>query len=816
METSNYHIGPLIDKGGMATVYEGTHKTLGHKVAIKVLNPEFRIQENIRKRFLEEARRLARMSHPNLVKVSDSIEEGDIVAFVMEFVEGENLRKHLQKVPKLKDNEIASFLGQMVNALGFVHQNGLVHRDIKPSNFMVSDSGQIKLLDFGIAKSMDQSPSDYTQTGTGIQMGTPMYMSPEQVHGAKNLNEKSDQYSLGVVLWEMVTGRKPYDADTISGFQIQSKIVNETLPLTGTHWDEVIQKATSKDPEKRFASLSDMIPSRIGTPSDEADKTVLSDNGPTEEKMQVFENSMAIDLRDNRERAKKVITAFWFLLGITAITVISNIFQYSFIEEVNSGDNSRKYLSELNEDRAAILNLLSFSFNFFCAILFIKWYRRLYENVFKITEKYNIKHEKNTALWAWIIPIINLFRPYLLTKEICNVLNRKISKSEYKISSRLLIFWWILFLVIQISEYFIWLEIFGLFNLLKSIDKIYLVKLSFIPLGFTILAIVSTILLVRKISKAEADVFKFYKVPISGRIKDYFGFWVVIVSLVLLTIGGLFDNYHSAQIAGDVQLGSEAYNRSEFGTAYSVFSKEDVCDDKIAQYYLGLMNLNGQGVSQDYELAKKWFEKSAEQDDPDAQNNLGDLYQSGYASGGIRKLAEAFKWYLKSAQQENAEGQYNVAKCFLNAEGVDYDSLEAFRYSKLSADQNFTKAMNNLGWMYANGRCVEKNLTESFNYYLKSAQLGDANGQRELAMCYWNATGVENNFPEAEKWLRLAVQQGDPDAHWFLGMLLFNGLTGPANQQEALDLLYKAVDLGVYGAADFLTQKGYQAAVKAP
>jgi uncharacterized protein (TIGR02145 family) len=142
----------------------------------------------------------------------------------------------------------------MLDALGYVHEQNLVHRDIKPSNFMVTPSCIVKLMDFGIAKNTDTNSAEYTQTGTGVQMGTPMYMSPEQITETKNVSPQSDIYSLGVVLWQMVTGKKPYDMKSLSTFQLQTKIVNESLPKTNSSWDSVIEKATVKEISIRFKS----------------------------------------------------------------------------------------------------------------------------------------------------------------------------------------------------------------------------------------------------------------------------------------------------------------------------------------------------------------------------------------------------------------------------------------------------------------------------------------------------------------------------------------------------------------------------------
>ena len=121
---------------------------------------------------------------------------------------------------------------------------------------MINQEGQIKLMDFGIAKTTDTSSAEYTQTGTGVQMGTPMYMSPEQITESKAVTTQSDIYSLGIVLWQMVTGQKPYDTKTLSTFQLQNKIVNEPLEYTHTKWDAIIRKATAKEITLRYYSAA--------------------------------------------------------------------------------------------------------------------------------------------------------------------------------------------------------------------------------------------------------------------------------------------------------------------------------------------------------------------------------------------------------------------------------------------------------------------------------------------------------------------------------------------------------------------------------
>jgi uncharacterized protein (TIGR02145 family) len=248
----DYQFEGVLGEGGMAVVYLAEHQLFHSKVAVKVLNREFVHNENIRKRFISEARNMFKMSHPNIVRVTDMIDDGETVAFVMEYIEGESLKEYLDRKGKLGDEQIQYILQQMLDALEYVHGQGLVHRDIKPSNFMLTPQGKVMLMDFGIAKQLNPGSPEYTSTGTNQQMGTAMYMSPEQVKSTKDVTHVTDIYSLGVVLWQMVTGKRPYNQSELSIPEIQVSIIKEPLPTLETKWDTVIQAATEKDEQKRY------------------------------------------------------------------------------------------------------------------------------------------------------------------------------------------------------------------------------------------------------------------------------------------------------------------------------------------------------------------------------------------------------------------------------------------------------------------------------------------------------------------------------------------------------------------------------------
>ena len=255
-QIGNYLFISILGEGGMATVYLAENTLLGKKVAIKLLKQEFVNNTNIRGRFLAEARHMVQVSHTHIISVLDLIDAGDIVAIVMEYVDGQSLKEYLQKKGRLNDSEIRTLFTQILTALQHVHDSGFVHRDIKPSNFMLTREGSIKLADFGIAKDLNKR---FELTETGTQMGTPIYMSPEQVRDSKDVDCRSDIYSLGVVLYEAITGSFPFDKDYLSLPEIQVCILKNKLPLTHTKWDRMIQKATAKNGWERYASCNAFI-----------------------------------------------------------------------------------------------------------------------------------------------------------------------------------------------------------------------------------------------------------------------------------------------------------------------------------------------------------------------------------------------------------------------------------------------------------------------------------------------------------------------------------------------------------------------------
>jgi serine/threonine protein kinase len=203
-----FEILEFIGKGGMGAVYKARQPVLDRFVALKILPPNVAGTPGFTERFNREARALARLVHPNIVAVHDFGQAGDLNYFIMEFVDGANLRE-VERAGRLTPEQALAIVPQICEALQFAHNEGIVHRDIKPENILIDKKGRVKITDFGIAKILDQNVSNAPLTGVRDVVGTPHYMAPEQVEKPSLVDHRADIFSLGVVFYEMLTGELP-------------------------------------------------------------------------------------------------------------------------------------------------------------------------------------------------------------------------------------------------------------------------------------------------------------------------------------------------------------------------------------------------------------------------------------------------------------------------------------------------------------------------------------------------------------------------------------------------------------------------------
>ncbi len=270
---SAYTIEGEIGRGGMGVVYRARDEQLKRRVAVKVLPPELAFQQDIRERFKREAQTAGGLLHPHIVPIYSVGEGLGLVYFVMGYVDGESVAGRVKRKGPLPVEEARRIMKESADALSAAHAVGIVHRDIKPDNILLEGTrGRVMVTDFGIAKALSQA-SGATLTGAGVAIGTPSFMSPEQAAGEKEIDGRSDLYSLGIVSYQMLSGELPFSAPTVAG--ILMKQITEPAPDIRQRRPDVpedlalaVARCLEKDPENRWASadaLRRALESRVVT-----------------------------------------------------------------------------------------------------------------------------------------------------------------------------------------------------------------------------------------------------------------------------------------------------------------------------------------------------------------------------------------------------------------------------------------------------------------------------------------------------------------------------------------------------------------------
>jgi serine/threonine protein kinase len=254
-----YTIEGEIGRGGMGVVYRARDERLQRRVAIKVLPPELAFQQDIRERFTREAQTAARLSHPHIVPIHSVGEGAGLVYFVMGYVDGESVAARIRRRGRLPVEEARRIMKETADALSAAHALSVIHRDIKPDNILLEGTrGRVMVTDFGIAKALSSS-SGATLTGIGVAIGTPAFMSPEQAAGERDIDGRSDLYSLGIVTYQMLTGELPFSAPSVAG--ILMKQITEGAPDLRRLRPDIpedlalaVARCLEKDPENRWPS----------------------------------------------------------------------------------------------------------------------------------------------------------------------------------------------------------------------------------------------------------------------------------------------------------------------------------------------------------------------------------------------------------------------------------------------------------------------------------------------------------------------------------------------------------------------------------
>jgi predicted Ser/Thr protein kinase len=309
----------LIGKGGMGAVYKARQPALDRFVALKILPAQAATGPGFPERFNREARALAKLSHPNIVAIYEFGQAEGLSFFVMEFVDGLNLRQ-LERAGKLSPREALQIVPQICEALQFAHDEGIVHRDIKPENILVDKKGRVKIADFGIAKILGREP-EIALTETRGVIGTPQYMAPEQVEKPQSVDHRADIFSLGVVFYEMLTGELPLGkfappSSRMGGVQVDVRL------------DEVVLRALEKEPELRYQHAS-----QVKTAVETIANTAAPPPGPNAGALAqgILAADYQLEIKSCIRRGWALVRGnFWPLLGITALMVVLESFAEAF------------------------------------------------------------------------------------------------------------------------------------------------------------------------------------------------------------------------------------------------------------------------------------------------------------------------------------------------------------------------------------------------------------------------------------------------------------------------------------------------------
>ena len=767
----HYRIVALLGRGGMAEVYRAEDERLGREVALKVLPPEFAWDPERVERFEREVRAGARLNHANIVTVYEFGQGSGQHFYTMALMTGGDLKTRIRGNPNgMPVAEARAVAAAVARALDYAHRHGFVHRDVKPENILFDEDGTPQLTDFGIARAM---AAGTRMTATGMSIGSPHYMSPEQARGLE-VDGRSDLYSLGVVLYEMLTGRLPFDAgDTLAVAYAHVNDPVPELPRELTPWQPVIERLLAKSPEDRYASAGELAAVLAGEALPLAPATrvapVRREIGPTSQS------------EGSRTRVMEAAKPRRGMLGTvaSAAVLVVMVIGYMALRDTKApkplpraggggggqvrpdprstpeipvdfgrrqptgpkrlrpaADEGGAAEAALGLDRAGRQGIQQ-------GLAAAGFDPGGADGVFGPGTR--------AALRAWQRAQGASATGYL-TRESAAELRAEGAEARAAALER------------------------AAARLERRPER-----LAYGSLTLDLEPANAQVRLLNHKGSYRAGM-KLppgdYRVEVSAA-----GYETAVLRLSHAS----FSTHREVRLRGKVleEVAPGLLDRRRRAAEQG---------DASAQNKLGLMYAIGRGVGKDDVEAVRWYRKAAEQGNAWAQNNLGVMYANGRGVG--KDDVEAVRWCRKAAEQGDAWAQNNLGVMYANGRGVGKDDVEAVRWYRKAAEQGNAWAQNKLGVMYANGRGVGKDYREAVGWYRKAAEQGNSSAQGNLGVMYANGRGVGKDYREAVGWYRKAAEQGNAWAQNKLGLMYEKGRGVGKDYREAVGWYRKAAEQG--------------------
>ena len=730
LQDGNYRILKVLGQGGFGITYLAIQVRLDRKVAIKEFFMKDFCERNettrqvtlgtagsretvnsCRKKFLKEAKHIAKLDHPNIIRIIDVFDENSTSYYVMEYIEGGSLSNKLGTTG-LSMSEATRYILQVAEALKYIHKKNIAHLDIKPSNIMLNGNDEIVLIDFGVSKQYDFSTGGQTSVSpVGCSSG---YAPLEQYdpNGVKDFSPQTDIYSLGATYFKLLTGITPLNAFGITKGFLQENLKAKGVP---TAVISIICKSMEKSKENRFSDVSSFIEGlnsislRVDDSSDKKDGNIAYEQ--YEEETAVMPSQEEIDSRVrcliwcyNTRRYESAFEGFSEYAKIGNATAQYYLGKMYYEGQCVGGSRNydkaaewyRKSAEQGNAEAQCYLgymyeNGLGVSQDNAKAV---EWYRKSAEQGYADAQcNLGTMYRNGLGVSQDNAKAVEWYRKAAEQGNAggqCNLgymyeYGRGVSQDYAKA-----------------VEWYRKAAEQGHATAQCNLGTMYY-------LG-------------RGISQDNAKAVEWYRKSAEQ------GHATAQYNLGCMYRNGLGVSQDNAK-------------------AVEWFRKSAEQEDADAQCELGYMYEYGRGVSQDYAKAVEWYRKAAEQGHATAQCNLGTMYYLG--RGISQDNAKAVEWYRKSAEQGHATAQYNLGCMYRNGLGVSQDNAKAVEWYRKSAEQGHATAQYYLGYMYEKGLGVSQDNAKAVEWFRKSAEQGNTDAQYQLGYMYHNGIGVSKDHTKA-------------------------------------------------------------------